>query len=47
MCNWFQKLFGCKCQCDSHDGCCKKDGATPVGGEAKPTTAGSENVEKK
>lgn len=28
MCNWFKKLFGCKCHCEQdHCSCCSKEEA--------------------
>lgn len=57
MCNWFKKLFGCKCNCEKdHCECCsheekKSVESTPApAAEVKPETtpevAKEENVEK-
>ncbi len=49
MCNWFKKIFGCKCHCekchceDGHCGCCAKEEEKPVENtqapEVKPEVA--------
>ncbi|MFA5023740.1 MAG: hypothetical protein WC523_02160 [Patescibacteria group bacterium] len=50
MCNWFSKLFGCKCCCKKGEACCHKDGApanpTPMNNEAKPDNPQEGNAEK-
>ncbi len=46
MCNWFKKLFGCKCHCD-HCASCGDKSADKKPNEAVKTEAGrGENVNK-
>jgi len=58
MCNWFKKLFGCKCHCEQdHCDCCSHEEekkpveSTPapvaeVKPEVAPEATKEENVEK-
>jgi len=46
MCNWFKKLFGCKCEGGNCGSCCKKEEVKPATPEATPEVSQTENVEK-
>lgn len=46
MCNWFKKIFGCKCECQKH----QEEAAMTTPQEAKtessPVSSQTENFEK-
>lgn len=37
-CNWFTKLFGCKCPCCKKDEATQPTGSAPMNNESQPVT---------
>ena len=45
-CNWFSKIFGCKCSCQKKDEAAPAVTPTPVDNETKPAAAQPDSAEK-